>query len=462
MEAPLKQSGRYSLELESLAMGGEAVGRVDNFVVFVPEGVPGDQVEIDVVELKPSYARGRIVNIIRPSPHRLEPRCPITRRCGGCQLQHMTYELQVQEKTRMVRDVLERVGKVAKDVVADCIPAPNPWLYRNKMQLVAAAKPFMHGQDRSGRPYFGLYIPRSHTVVRMERCEIQHPLNATVLRTLGDAVGKLGWEIYEEKSGRGFLRHVLARVGTAREEMLLVLVTTGGEVPQYREFVSSMRRKVPSLVGVVQNINPRRTNVVLGNQNRILWGRDHVVEQLGELKFKISATSFFQVNTAMAEKLQEQVLGFADLRGREQVVDAYCGVGAISLTLAGKARKVIGIESSAAAVADAWDNAELNNIRNVDFQVGVVEKAIPALYQGGARAELVILDPPRQGVDNATLRALAGMRVPRIIYVSCKPDTLARDLAALGGQGYVVRKVQPMDMFPQTAHVEVVALVEKV
>ncbi|HXE72330.1 MAG TPA: 23S rRNA (uracil(1939)-C(5))-methyltransferase RlmD [Candidatus Nitrosotenuis sp.] len=480
----LTPGSKAVVEVHDLAVGGEAVGRVDNFVVFVPNAAPGDQLEIEIDELKKNYARGHISRILRPSPERVQPRCPIYYDCGGCQLQHMSYEAQLRFKTKMVADSLQHVGGLDGIVVHPCIPMGDPWLYRNKVQAVVAAKPYLKESgtappraqpappSRPGlatgapaeeppsqrfKPYIGLYAQGSHRVVKMEECLIQDPVNNEILQAAREGLERLGWPVYNEQDGSGLVRYLLVRTSLSTRQALLVLVASQPRLPHVQEFITFMRGRCKALVGVLLNLNPHRTNVILGSRNQLLWGKDHVIEEVSGLKFSISPASFFQVNTRGLEALYKILDGYCELRGKETVLDAYCGVGSIALYLARRARKVVGIDESGPAIEDAVVNSDLNQLGNVDFLAGTVEKVLPGLYQKGMRFHLAALDPPRKGCDPEVLHTLAKMRIPELIYISCNPSTLARDLALLAQEGYRTREVQPLDMFPQTYHVESVA-----
>jgi 23S rRNA (uracil1939-C5)-methyltransferase len=451
---------KIRLELTDLAVGGEAVGRRDGLVYFVPFGIPGDEVEVELEALKKSYARGKILEVVKSSPHRIEPRCPVFFRCGGCQLQHIEYEAQLYFKKRMVESAVKYLGNLGDVRVNDCLGASEPWFYRNKVQLVAASKPYMKKAEGRVQPYLGLYARKTHQVVRMENCAIQHRLNNRVIKAAGGILGKLNWEVYDEKTGRGQVRHIVSRVSSSRNEALLVVVSARASLPNSREFIQALRSKVPEVMGIAENLNSRKTNVIFGSHTRMMWGRDHLVEEIEGQEFRISATSFFQVNPEQHKVLLKVLQSYLEGADTGSVLDAYCGVGALSLWLARRAGRVTGIEESAEAVADARENAARNSFDNITFHVGRAEKVLSDLSAGGFRAGTAVLDPPRKGCENEMLLALAAMKVRDIIYVSCNPATLARDLAVLAESGYRALEIQPIDMFPQTSHVECVARIK--
>jgi len=441
------------LKLEGLAIGGEAVGRLGDLVVFVPFGAPGDDVEVRISEMKKNYARGEIFRIFKPSPHRVEPLCPIYYKCGGCQLQHLTYGAQLIYKRKMVQEALKHLGGINNIRVDDVIEASDPWYYRNKMQVVAASKPFLPPSKKFST-YFGLYAKKTHRVIKMDECVIQHPLNNKLLKAVKDILAKLNWETYNENTGDGLLRYLISRVSITRDEILLTIVTTSTRIPQQAEFVNAVSKKIPQLKGIIINKNDRRGNVVLGTVNKVIWGEDFITEEINGIKYRVSQDSFFQVNPPQAEKMFRILDEFLNPDHREILLDAYCGVGAISLWLAGKFRKVIGIEEVPQAKKDALKSAEINDIANMEVHAGLVEKILPDIYHKGIRIDKAVLDPPRKGCEEQVLDIIAKMRVRKVVYVSCNPATLARDLSRLMEKNYRIEAIRPLDMFPQTHHVE--------
>jgi 23S rRNA (uracil1939-C5)-methyltransferase len=315
--------------------------------------------------------------------------------------------------------------------------------------------------NASGEVVVGCFAQGTHDIINTDSCLIQHDFNNRIARTVREIIADLGVSTYDEHSSTGVMRHVLGRVGTATGEVMVVLVTNGRELPQQPEIISRLRQSIPKLTSIVQNVNTKRTNVILGNETKVLWGSETITDRLGEFDFNISARSFFQVNTKQAETLYAKAVEYAQLSGRETVIDAYCGTGTISLFLAKQAGKVYGIEVIDAAIRDAQRNATDNKVANVEFIVGDAVKVMPELYQAGIKPQVIVVDPPRAGCELKVLQTFAQMQPERIVYVSCNPSSLARDLAALGEMGYVTREVQPADMFPQTFHVECVALIER-
>lgn len=449
---PVTKGGRYTLDITGMGHSGEGVGRVEGFTVFVPYALAGETVEIEAQEVKKQYARGRLKRVIQASADRQEPQCPIYYRCGGCQLQHLTYEGQLQEKKQRVQDALTRIGGLEGVKVKDTLPA-EPWGYRNKMMFPVAA-------GRQGVE-IGCYAHSSHRVVDTEDCLIQEEANNRLLRAVREVAGLLGTPAYDEQTGQGILRHVMGRVGAKGEALMAVLVTATPTLPKAERWVAELRQKMPELTTIVHNFNPDRTNVALGRENSTLWGSGLIEEQLDELVFSISPLSFFQVNTRQTERLYGQVGEYAQLSGRETVLDIYCGTGTIALFLARRAGKVYGVEVVEPAVLDARNNASRNGITNAEFFSGDATVWMQRFQKEGIVPDVLVLDPPRAGCDQAVLAAGAAMGPNRLIYVSCNPATLARDAAFLATQGYELREVQPVDMFPQTCHVECVALIER-
>ncbi len=443
------------LEITGLGEAGEGVGRAARMAVFVPGGVPGDHLQVRITEVRRNYARGAVTAVLRPSPARVEPACPVVTACGGCQLQHIAYPEQLRLKTRLVRDAIERIAHLDPGVVKDAIGAGAPWGYRNK-----ALFPVGLSLTPTGRPRViaGLYARGTHRVIDAPGCLIQHSVNNEILAAARRLVETFGYSVYDERTGRGLVRHILARVARRTGQAMAVLVTNGRHLPRGEAFARELMAAAPAVVSVAQNVNQARTNVVLGDETRILAGRPAIEDELGGLRFLISPRSFFQVNPSQAEVLYARALGYAGLTGRETVVDAYAGVGTIALYLARHAAAVIGVEVVPEAVEDAKANAQLNAIENAEFRCGSVEEVAQGLLAEGLRPQVVVLDPPRKGTGLPALEAFARMAPDRIVYVSCNPATLARDLAALASRGYALREVQPVDMFPQTSHVESVIL----
>lgn len=405
-----------------------------------------------MIEVKRAFARAELVEVVTASAARVRPPCPVYEACGGCQLQHLSYKAQLQLKTARVHDSLERIGKFNGIDVRPTIGMREPWRYRNRAQI-----PF---GEQDGGLVAGFYARGTHRMVDMDACLLQHETSDEVVQTVKRIARDLGISGYDKRQHRGVLRHVVTKVGVHTGELMIVLVTKGSQLPRKKLFIHALREQFPQLVSLVQNVNSKRTSVVLGTENRTLWGRETITDTIGGIRFSISPHSFFQVNSQQTEVLYREVLRAAALTGKETVVDAYCGIGTISLFLAQHARQVLAMDIVDAAIADAKRNARLNGIANVQFAVGKAEELMPRWYAQGVRPEVVVVDPPRKGCDERLLTAIADMGPARVIYVSCQPSTLARDLRFLADRGYTVQEVQPVDMFPQTAHIETVATLE--
>ena len=446
---PVTKNEELELEITGFTHEGNGVGKVSGYTLFVPEALPGERIKARVVKTGKQYGFAKILEIIKSSEHRKKPACPIYNQCGGCSLQHMSYEQQLQQKTILVEDNLRRIGKIEHAVIHPTLGMKDPWRYRNKAQVPI-------GEEEGGL-IGGFYAARSHQIINMESCLIQHEKNDELIEMVKKIASSLGIHAYHEETGKGLLRHVVVKYGFKTGELMVVLVINGNKLLKKEELVNQLVKKVDGLKSIVVNINRKKTNVIFGEETRVLWGEPYIYDYIGDVKFAISARSFFQVNPVQTEVLYNKALEYAGLSGNETVIDAYCGIGTISLFLAQKARKVYGVEIVPEAIADAKRNARLNAMENVEFAVGEAEKVIPWWYTQGIRADVVVVDPPRKGCDQQLLDTLIKMRPQRIVYVSCNPSTLARDLRILEDGGYITKEVQPVDMFPHTSHVEVVS-----
>lgn len=445
---PIKEGESYLIEIQDIGDNGEGIGKVDGFTVFIEGGVPKDRVFVKITKAKKNYGTGKIVDYVEYSPYRTNPKCPITEECGGCQIQHIDYQSQLNMKKKKVEDAIKRIGKLDDVKIHGVIGMNDPFRYRNKAQ-------FPIGND-NGNTIIGFYKKGTHDIIDTKSCKLQHKTNDLIVEFFKALIEEKNLSVYDEKNGKGLLRHIITRTSFGTGELMLVIVTNGRELPHEKEIVERITKKIPKVKSIVQNINKKRTNVVLGRENKILYRDDHIIDNIGELKFKISPQSFFQVNPLQTSILYEKALEYAGLSGNEIVFDIYCGIGTISLFLAKKAKKVYGIEVVEAAIKDAKENASLNNIDNAEFFTGKAEDIIPKMYKEGHKADVVVIDPPRKGCDEKVLQTIARMNPQKIVYVSCKPSTLARDLKILDELGYRTVEIQPVDMFPHTSHVECV------
>ena len=451
-QIPVSKGQKYEIKIEGLGSSAEGVGRYQNFTVFVPYALPGEVVEVLIEEVKKSYAKGKIKNFIQKSPERIKPLCPIYYKCGGCQLQHISYEGQLKAKQQQVQDAIERIGHLKKITVLPTLGAKEPWNYRNKVA-------FPVGREK-GKTIIGCFAQGTHDIIDSSDCLIQDKINNEAISAVREVIDKLNIPVYDEDRHTGVIRHVVARTGE-KGQLMVVLVTATKKLSHEKEIIKLLRSKLPQMVSLQQNIQTYRNNVILGRETKVLWGRPTIKAKLGKFSFNVSARSFFQVNTKQAEVLYDKALEFAQLTGKETVIDAYCGTGTISLYLAQKARKVYGVEIVSPAIKDAEKNARENNVRNAEFIVGDCTQVMPRLYKQGICPDVIVVDPPRAGCTEVVLKTFANMQPKRIVYVSCNPATLARDMGILSDLGYKAEKVQPVDMFVSSSHVETVCLLVK-
>ena len=450
---PVEKNMDYIINIDNMGYEGEGVGKIDNFTVFVAGAIVGEKVKIKIVKVSKSFAFGKLLEIIDRSKNRIEPVCSIYKNCGGCNLQHLDYNAQLDFKTNRVIQVINRIGKLEEVIIHPTIGMERPYNYRNKVQLPTS--------NKNGVVCIGFYAARSHDIINMETCHIQDAVADVVVKLTRQWIKEYNIQTYNEENNQSILRHIMIRKGIKTGEVMVVLITNGKTLPYKEEFISLLNKKIQGLVSVIQNINSEKTNVILGAHCVTLWGKDTITDYIGEFKFEVSALSFFQVNSIQTEVLYSKALEYANLSGGEVVLDVYCGTGTISLFLSQKAKKVYGVEIVPEAIENAKINAKENNINNTEFIVGDAEKVIPELISKGVCADVVVVDPPRKGCDKSLLEAISSMEPKTIVYVSCDPGTLARDLGILDALGYKTLEIQPVDMFPQTAHVECVARLEK-
>ena len=442
----------YTVAIRDLGVHGEGIGSVDGFTVFVPGALPGETVTAEIILLKKSYALGKLLSIEQESPFRVVPECPVYENCGGCQLSHLTYEGQLDMKYRRVKDVIERIAGESGNLVRPVLPAAHPFAYRNKMAVPAGLV--------KGKAALGCYRQGSHDIIPVSSCAIQKEENHRLLRFARRFIEKYGISVYDEKTRKGSLRHVLGRVGDGGK-MMAVLVTASEILPEEKRWIEEIKKELPEVVSLWHNIQSKLGNTILGAKIRHLWGRETLTASLCGLRFEVSPYSFFQVHKEQAEILYEKALAYADLKGGETVIDAYCGTGTISLCLAKKAKRVIGIEIVKPAIEDAKKNAKKNHMENTEFYAADAGKLMPQLYRKGLVPDVIVMDPVRAGCSEEVLKAAAGMNPKRIVYVSCNPATFARDAKILKSEGYEIKEIQPVDMFPQTMHVEAIVLLSK-
>lgn len=454
-QMPQWQQGKViELTIDELSNSGDGVGRWQDRVVFVANAVPGDKLQVRLTRVKPTYGYGKCLEILESSPQRIRPACIVADKCGGCQWQAVTYAGQLQAKEQQVKSALKRIGGFETVPIQPILASPKPLEYRNKVTYPLA-------RGTGGLVKAGYYRRGTHQIVNLNQCPIQMGALDPLLVSAKAAIQRRGWSLYNEKKHQGRLRHLGLRVGYHTGQTLLTLVTTG-YLPDVKEQAEEWLAEHPSLVGVCLNINPRETNRVFGEETRCVAGRPYLEEIFLGLRLRIQPTTFFQVNTAQAEYLVQTVLDQLNFQGNETVIDTYCGIGTLSLPLAQRVARCVGIEVQAEAVAQARQNAALNGLQNTDFFAGAVENLLLEISaQQSGPVDVVVLDPPRKGCDRTVLNALLEISPARIVYMSCNPATLARDLKILCQDSYCLQMVQPADFFPQTAHVECVALLER-
>ena len=446
---PVSKNDYIDVVFEDLTHDGAGVAKVDGYPLFVEGGLPGEQAKIKVIKVNKSYGIGRLIEIYQKSPYRVDIPSSEKNKYGGCQLEHISYEGQLKYKENQVRQVLTRIGKLENVTVHQIIGMDDPWYYRNKAQVPVG--------EKDGKLIAGFFKPRSHEIVDTEESLIQLPEVNEAVQAVKEICTELEISAYDEESHKGVLRHIMARYGKRTGELMVVLITRTADFPDQKELVEKIVERLPKVKSIVHNVNSKRTNVILGEKTKVLWGNEVIYDYIGDVKFAISALSFYQVNPVQTKVLYDKALEYAELTGEERVIDAYCGIGTISLFLAQKAKKVFGVEIVPEAIEDARRNAELNGIANVEFAVGEAEAVIPRWYKEGNAADVLVVDPPRKGCDEALLKTIMDMKPKKVVYVSCNPATLARDLRILEDGGYTTLEVQPVDMFPHTTHCEAVA-----
>ncbi|MEE0956386.1 MAG: 23S rRNA (uracil(1939)-C(5))-methyltransferase RlmD [Eubacterium sp.] len=457
-----KKNDRLELDIKDISQDGLGIGKADGYAVFVKDTVPGDKVLAGLTKVKKNYAFGRLINVLAPSPDRIEPRCPVALSCGGCQIQMMDYSAQLSMKEDKVKNDMARIGGFENPPMEPIAFMKDPWRYRNKAQVPV-------GRDKQGNLCAGFYAGRTHSVIPFSDCLLAPAEFQTIIDAILDWMRENHLQPYEEETGRGLVRHILIRKGFATGEILVCLIANlaaGKELPAAGKLADKLKNLSlnpclgeTGIVGITLSRNTRKTNVILGSKPEVIWGRSYLEDLIGPIRYRISSVSFYQVNPAQTVKLYERALECAALTGRETVLDLYCGIGTISLFLAQKAKKVIGVEIVEQAVEDARENARLNDIDNAEFYAGKAEEVVPELFEKGLKhADVVVVDPPRKGLDQTLIDTVLKINPDRIVYVSCDPATLARDTKLLCQGGYDLKSVKPYDQFAHSVHVETVCL----
>ncbi|MCL2865042.1 MAG: 23S rRNA (uracil(1939)-C(5))-methyltransferase RlmD [Lachnospiraceae bacterium] len=458
----MQKNDVIEVTIEDMSAAGEGIGKADGFPLFVKDAIIGDTAKVKVMKVKKNYAYARLMEIVMPSVFRVPAKCPIARPCGGCQIQEMVYEKQLEWKETKVVNNLKRIGgfseELLKEIVEPIVGMEKPFRYRNKAQ-------FPFGTDRSGKIVTGFYAGRTHNIIANTDCPLGVEINQRVLEHVMDYMEQMQIKAYDEETGSGLVRHVLIRYGFVTKEIMVCLVlnaedTTG--LKQVERLIEALMQ-IEGMTGIVVNFNQKRNNVILGASCETLWGQNYITDYIGSIQYQISSLSFFQVNPRQTERLYGLALAYADLKGHERVWDMYCGIGTIALFFSQKAKEVIGVEVVPQAIEDAKENARINKIENTTFYVGKAEVVLLQLYHEveRQREEVVVVDPPRKGCDKKLLETIVEMSPEKVVYVSCDSATLARDLKFLCGNGYGLRRVRAVDLFPMTVHVECVTLLTR-
>lgn len=454
-----------TVEITDIGVSGEGIGHVDGYTLFIKDAVIGDVVEAKVMKAKKNYGYARLMKVITPSEYRVEPKCAFARRCGGCQIQEMSYDRQLVFKDQKIRGNLERIGGFTKDqidtVMQPVVGMEHPFGYRNKAQ-------FPFGTDKEGNPITGFYAGRTHDIIANTDCALGVEKNKEILEIILQYMRENKIKSYDEKTGKGLIRHALIRYGFKTKEIMVCLVINGKKLPKAERLIEKLIQ-IEGMTSITISPNTRRDNVIMGDSYEVLWGQGYITDYIGNVKYQISPLSFYQVNPVQTEKLYGLALEYADLKGDETVWDLYCGIGTISLFLAQKAKQVYGVEIVPQAIDDAKENAKINAIDNAEFFVGKAEEVLPEYYaeyereHNGetAHADVIVVDPPRKGCDETLLETIVKMQPEKVVYVSCDSATLARDLKYLCANGYEIRMCRGVDQFPQSVHVETVVLLSK-
>ena len=454
-----------TVEITDIGVSGEGIGHVDGYTLFIKDAVIGDVVEAKVMKAKKNYGYARLMKVVTSSEYRVEPKCAFARRCGGCQIQEMSYERQLVFKDQKIRGNLERIGGFTKEqieaVMQPVVGMEHPFGYRNKAQ-------FPFGTDKEGNPITGFYAGRTHDIIANTDCALGVEQNQEILEIILQYMRENKIKSYDEKAGKGLIRHALIRYGFKTKEIMVCLVVNGKKLPKAERLIEKLIQ-IEGMTSITISPNTRRDNVIMGDSYEILWGQGYITDYIGNVKYQISPLSFYQVNPVQTEKLYGLALEYADLKGDETVWDLYCGIGTISLFLAQKAKQVYGVEIVPQAIEDAKENAKINQIDNAEFFVGKAEEVLPEYYADYARehngetahADVIVVDPPRKGCDETLLETIVKMQPEKVVYVSCDSATLARDLKYLCANGYEIMVCRGVDQFPQSVHIETCVLLSK-
>lgn len=446
----LRKNEEYIVDIIDNGFQGEGIAKIDGMTVFIPNAIKGEKIKTKILKVTSSIAYGKIIEIITKSNFRVDSDCETYSRCGGCAMRHIDYNATVEIKKIAVEATLKKaLGRTIE--VANAIKMDEPYNYRNKLQ-------YPIGIDENGKTVMGVYAERTHRIIPTRECKIQDKLSQQIANDIYEFIIKNNVQVYDEKKFTGSLRHIIIRIGKRTNEVMVTLVTNTKEIPQEKELVEFITSKYKEVKTIVKNINSKNTNVILGKENEVLFGDGYIYDYLGDFKFKISPMSFYQVNQVQTEKLYSKAVEYAELTGNEIIFDLYCGIGTIGIFASKKVKKIYGIETIPEAINDAKENAKLNNIENAEFFVGDVEKTLPEfIKQRNIKPDVIFVDPPRKGCDKTALETLLEIKSDRIVYVSCNPATLGRDLKMLE-EKYEIKEISICEMFPFTHHIECVSV----
>lgn len=450
MEVPVKKNKEYLVEIIDQGFEGEGIAKIEGFTIFIEGAIKGEKCRILIVKVTSSHAFGKLVEILEKSKYRVEPDCATYKRCGGCNLRHIDYEETLNIKQNTVQNLVNKTlnNKIKVEMT---VGMGNPYNYRNKAQYPV-------GFDKSGEPVMGVYAKRTHEIIPMRNCMIQNPVSEKIANVVLGFFIKNNIPIYNEKNGEGLLRHIVIKVGIKTHEIMCILVLNKKELKKEKELIKVLIREFPEIKTIVKNYNMKNTNVILGNENEVIYGDGYIYDELGDYTFKISPLSFYQINPIQTEALYNIAIEMADLKKTDTLFDLYCGIGTIGIFASPYVNKVYGIEIVKQAIEDAKENANINNIRNIEFFAGDVEKVFEnVLKEHNVKPDVIFVDPPRKGLDKHTIENILNIKPEKIVYISCNPASLVRDLKLLE-ESYEIKKIQPVDMFPFTSHVECVAV----
>lgn len=450
MEVPVKKNKEYLVEIIDQGFEGEGIAKIEGFTIFIEGAIKGEKCRILIVKVTSSHAFGKLVEILEKSKYRVEPDCATYKRCGGCNLRHIDYEETLNIKQNTVQNLVNKTlnNKIKVEMT---VGMGNPYNYRNKAQYPV-------GFDKSGEPVMGVYAKRTHEIIPMRNCMIQNPVSEKIANVVLGFFIKNNIPIYNEKNGEGLLRHIVIKVGIKTHEIMCILVLNKKELKKEKELIKVLIREFPEIKTIVKNYNMKNTNVILGNENEVIYGDGYIYDELGDYTFKISPLSFYQINPIQTEALYNIAIEMADLKKTDTLFDLYCGIGTIGIFASPYVNKVYGIEIVKQAIEDAKENANINNIRNIEFFAGDVEKVFEnVLKEHNVKPDVIFVDPPRKGLDKHTIENILNIKPEKIVYISCNPASLVRDLKLLE-ESYEIKKIQPVDMFPFTSNVECCAV----